>query len=176
MRLAGGVRATEPIKGALWFACFGALGLGFDVGLLWLLVRLTALPQAFAVALAFAATYAINFFLNRRFSFTDQGAAEGRVAGQLVRFAPQVGLDFALTLTSVELLTGLGIALLPARVLAGGTNAVINYTMYRWWTFRPARRGVTAPRRAVAVVRSKASSSQRTTAPARATASAPAQE
>jgi putative flippase GtrA len=60
---------------------------------------------------------------------------------QLLRFLPQVSLDLVLTLTAVQLLTGLGVQLLPARVLAGGSNATINYVMYRWWTFRPSRAG-----------------------------------
>jgi putative flippase GtrA len=114
------------------FAVLGGLGLGFDVCLLWLLVTVTALPEAAAVTLAFATTYVVNFFLNRRFAF----AADGPVGAQLLRFAPQIGIDYVLTLTAVEALTGLGLTLLAARILAGGSNAAINYTMYRWWTFR----------------------------------------
>jgi putative flippase GtrA len=114
------------------FALFGVLGLAFDASLLWLLVTFTPCAQALAVTLAFAVTYLLNFFLNRRFSF----AAEGAVGAQLARFVPQVGLDYLLTLTVVETLTGCAVTLLLARVLAGGTNAAVNYTMYRWWTFR----------------------------------------
>lgn len=122
------------------FACFGAAGLAFDVSLLWLLVTLTPLPQAVAITLAFAVTYLINFFLNRRFAF----ASDGNVRTQLVRFAPQLGVDYVLTMTAVETLAGLGIALLVARVLAGGTNAAFNYVTYRWWTLRPGRSNAVA--------------------------------
>jgi putative flippase GtrA len=117
------------------FAFFGALGLAFDVCLLWLLVVTTPLGEAAAVTIAFAVTYLLNFFLNRRFSF----AAEGRVGAQLLRFAPQLTVDYVLTLTAVETLTGLGVTLLLARMLAGGTNAAFNYVTYRWWTLRPGR-------------------------------------
>ena len=127
------------------FAAFGVLGLGFDVSLLAELGARTALSRTAAVTVAFGTTYLLNFFLNRRFSFAATGptgsstedGVPGRLGGQLARFAPQLGLDFVLTLTAVDLLTSLGIAVLVARVLAGGSNAAVNYTMYRWWTFRP---------------------------------------
>jgi putative flippase GtrA len=117
------------------FAAFGLAGLAFDMTVLALLVGFTPLPAIVCVAIAFAATYALNFALNRRYSF----GATGHVGPQLARFAPQVSADFVLTIVGVELLTtGLGLGVLVARVLAGGTNAVLNYTAYRWWTFRKA--------------------------------------
>src|SRR5437762_3494612 len=66
------------------FAAFGLLGLGIDVTLLGILLRLTSIDGPVAVTIAFAVTYVINFFLNRAFSF----AAHGAVAGQLARFLP----------------------------------------------------------------------------------------
>jgi putative flippase GtrA len=121
--------------------------LAFDVSLLWLLVTFTALPDAVALTLAFATTYLMNFFLNRRFSF----GAHGHLGTQLARFAPQVGVDYLLTISAVEAFTRLGVALLAARILAGGTNAVFNYAMYRWWVFvkpspLPAAPAVVRPR------------------------------
>ena len=118
------------------FAAFGALGLAIDVTILMILRRFTPLPLQAALLIAFAATYLINFFLNRRFSFH---AGHG-VSRQLTRFIPQVIADYVLTAVVVELLTGLGMATLFARVLAGSTNAVLNYVAYRYWTFRPSRR------------------------------------
>ena len=117
------------------FAAVGLLGLGLDVTLLALLLRWTPVARPLAVTLAFAATYAVNFTLNRYFSF----GAHGSVRGQLLRFAPQVTADYLLTLGSVEALTGLGLGVLVARVLAGGTNAALNYLAYRFWTFRRRR-------------------------------------
>jgi putative flippase GtrA len=115
------------------FALFGALGLAFDVSLLWLLVTTTPLANAVALTVAFVTTYLLNFFLNRRFSF----GAKAHLGTQLARFAPQVGVDYVLTVSAVETFTRLGVALLAARILAGGTNAAFNYAMYRWWVFRP---------------------------------------
>ena len=115
------------------FALFGALGLAFDVSLLWLLVTTTPLANAVALTVAFVTTYLLNFFLNRRFSF----GAKAHLGTQLARFAPQVGVDYVLTVSAVETFTRLGVALLVARILAGGTNAAFNYAMYRWWVFRP---------------------------------------
>lgn len=115
------------------FALFGALGLAFDVSLLWLLVTTTPLANGVALTVAFVTTYLLNFFLNRRFSF----GAKAHLGTQLARFAPQVGVDYVLTVSAVETFTRLGIALLAARILAGGTNAAFNYAMYRWWVFQP---------------------------------------
>lgn len=113
------------------FAVLGGLGLAFDVSLLGLLLTFTPLPDAAALTLAFATTYLLNFFLNRRFAF----GAQGHLGQQLVRFAPQVGIDYLLTISAVEIFTRVGLALLTARILAGGTNAAFNYSMYRWWVF-----------------------------------------
>ena len=117
------------------FALFGAAGLAFDMALLALLSHFTPLPPAVAVTLAFAATYGLNFVLNRRFSF---GAAGGHAGLHVARFAPQVAVDYVLTIAAVETLMALGAGLFTARVLAATTNAVFNYCTYRWWTFRPA--------------------------------------
>jgi putative flippase GtrA len=114
------------------FAALGVMGLGVDVALLGILLRFTAASKPVAVTLAFLATYAINFFLNRRFSFSVHGGIER----QLARFLPQIVLDYVLMLTAFEVLGALGIGALLARVLAGGTNAAVNYTAYRFWTFR----------------------------------------
>ena len=117
------------------FAAFGMLGLGIDLALLALLLAVTTLPRVAAITVAFLATYAINFALNRRFSFE----ADGSLAGQLRRFAGQVAVDYLLTLGAVQSFTALGVPVLAARVLAGGTNATFNYLTYRFWTFRTQR-------------------------------------
>jgi putative flippase GtrA len=140
LRRAGSASGEAPrvgqrttIRSLFSFAVVGGLGLTFDVCLLWLLTASTNLPKAGAVTIAFASTYVLNFFLNRRFSFA---AESGSIGPQLARFLPQVGLDYVLTLGAVEVLTGAGLALVPARIVAGGTNATVNYVLYRWWTFR----------------------------------------
>ncbi len=119
------------------FAAFGVLGLTIDVSLLALLQRYTPVSGLVAVTIAFVVTYGINFVLNRVFSFH----ARGPVLAQLRRFAPQVTVDYLLTIGAVGVLTHYGVPTLVARVLAGGTNAVFNYLAYRFWTFghEPAR-------------------------------------
>jgi len=116
------------------FAVLGVLGLGMDVALLAALLTFTAATKPVAVTLAFLVTYAVNFFLNRRFSFEVHGGVDG----QLIRFLPQIALDYVLMLTAFEGMTSMGIGVLYARVLAGGTNASLNYAAYRFWTFRSA--------------------------------------
>jgi putative flippase GtrA len=115
------------------FLALAGLGFGFDLALLAVLDAVTPLPAPATVTIAFWLTYALNFALNRTFAFRAGGHG---VRGQLVRFAPQVLGDYALTVAGVAALGALGVALVPARVVAGGTNLLFNYALYRWWTFR----------------------------------------
>ncbi|WP_203702638.1 GtrA family protein [Asanoa iriomotensis] len=115
------------------FLALAALGFGFDLALLAVLDAVTPLPAAATVSIAFWVTYALNFALNRTFAFHANGHG---VRGQLARFAPQVLGDYLLTLVGVTALGALGVGLVPARIIAGGTNLVFNYVLYRWWTFR----------------------------------------
>ena len=115
------------------FLAFSAVGLTFDLSLLAALDRWTPLADLVSLSVAFVATYALNFTLNRWFAF---GAAHGDATGQLARFLPQVAADYVLVLVGVSALQALGLPLLVARVLSAATNAVLNYTAYRWWTFR----------------------------------------
>ncbi|WP_203863048.1 GtrA family protein [Plantactinospora mayteni] len=123
------------------FAALAAAGFTFDLTTLALLNRYTPLPSPTAVTLAFWATYALNFALNRRFAFR---ANDRPVGPQLARFVPQVLGDYLLTLTAVLALQAIGVPLVAARIIAGGTNLVFNYVLYRWWTFR--RSGSRTPR------------------------------
>ncbi|GAB3513112.1 hypothetical protein GCM10027575_29490 [Phytohabitans suffuscus] len=115
------------------FVALAAVGFAFDLTMLALLNRYTPLPDAATVTLAFWATYALNFVLNRRFAFQ---ADEQAVGPQLARFMPQVLGDYLLTLTGVLALQAIGLPLITARIAAGATNLAFNYTLYRWWTFR----------------------------------------
>ncbi|GIF61984.1 hypothetical protein Ais01nite_00190 [Asanoa ishikariensis] len=115
------------------FLGLAGVGFAFDLTLLAVLDAVTPLPPAATVSIAFWATYALNFALNRTFAFHASGDG---VRGQLARFAPQVLGDYVLTVAGVTVLGALGIGLVPARIIAGGTNLVFNYVLYRWWTFR----------------------------------------
>ncbi len=115
------------------FLFFSGVGFGFDLTVLVALRTWTELPLWAAVTVAFVLTYALNFLLNRWFSFH---AERGEVRGQLRRFLPQVLADYLLVVFAVTLLVWLGLPDLVARTLSAGTNAVLNYCAYRWWTFR----------------------------------------
>lgn len=127
---------SRPIRhSTVRFALVGAAGYALDVTILALLTWHGGLSRPVNVSIAFWVTYAVNFVLHRRLTF---GAHTAAVGGQLVRYLPQVLADYALTLGAVEVLTALGLGLVEARLVAGGTNAVLNYCVYRWWTFRGA--------------------------------------
>ncbi|MFG1604968.1 GtrA family protein [Actinoplanes sp. NPDC049265] len=119
------------------YLALAGLGFAVDVGLLALLHRFTPLPSAAVVSIAFWLTYALNFVLNRRLAFH---AERGPIGRQLVRFLPQVLLDFVLTLSAVLAFQALGLALPVARIVAAGANLTLNYVLYRWWTFRGTRK------------------------------------
>lgn len=121
------------------FLAFSTFGLSFDLTVLWLLRELTTLPLLVAVTIAFVLTYVLNFFLNRHFAFD---ASHGQVGGQLGRFLPQVTADYLLVLFGVAALVSLGVPELVARTISSATNAILNYTAYRWWTFRGAQQAV----------------------------------
>lgn len=118
------------------FLAFAALGFTIDVTLLFLLETFTSLPLWASVSIAFWITYTVNFVMNRYFAF-DAGHRD--LSGQLTRYIPQVLVDYGLTVFGVELYTYLGAGLILARVIAGATNAIFNYVMYRWWTFGRSR-------------------------------------
>ena len=129
-----GSRLTRVWRHSLTrFLLFSAVGLSFDLTVLFLLLQYTAMPLWVAVTVAFALTYALNFMLNRWFAFD---AAHGHAGGQLRRFLPQVLADYLLVVFAVSLLVWLGLPDLLARTLSAATNAVLNYCAYRWWTFR----------------------------------------
>jgi len=125
------------------FAVVGAAGYSFDVTLLLGLTAWGVLPRAANVTIAFWVTYALNFVLNRRFAFHADHTGDLRT--QLLRYLPQVTVDFLLTLGGVELFAGVvHLPLFQARLLAAGPNAAFNYTAYRWWTFRRTRPDIAA--------------------------------
>lgn len=124
------------------FLLLATIGFGFDLALLSALHAFTRLPSAAAVSVAFWVTYVLNFLLNRSFAFSADDRAIGP---QLARFVPQVLGDYALTLGAVLALHATGVDLVVARVIAGATNLVFNYTLYRWWTFRRAQQAPEPP-------------------------------
>ncbi|BCB74777.1 hypothetical protein GCM10022251_79050 [Phytohabitans flavus] len=132
------------------FAALAAVGFAFDLTTLTLLNRYTPLPSPVTVTLAFWATYTLNFALNRHLAFRANGHAVGP---QLARFVPQVLGDYLLTLIAVLALQAIGLPLIAARIVAGATNLVFNYVLYRWWTFRRNTASTTRPRLSVVVRR-----------------------
>lgn len=121
------------------FTGLAAIGFAFDLTLLALLNRFTPLPTAATVSIAFWVTYALNFTLNRYFAFEAHGH-DHPVGPQVLRFVVQVLGDYVLTLGGVIALQRLGLNIVLARVGAGGTNLVWNYLLYRFWTFKDAKR------------------------------------
>lgn len=119
------------------FLFFSGIGYSFDITVLLLLEWAGWFPLLANVTIAFVLTYALNFLLNRHFTFD---AAHRDVRGQLGRYIPQVTVDYGLTLGGVWFFAEVvGLPVFVARFLAAGTNLIFNYLVYRFWTFRARR-------------------------------------
>lgn len=113
------------------FLIVGGASLAVDAGLLYVLHGLLGLWLEPATALAFLAGFAVNFGLNRQWSF----AATGRLRPQLVRYVALVAANLLVTVLLVKALTALGVLYLVAKVLTTAILATVNYVVSRKWIF-----------------------------------------
>lgn len=128
------LRTSKPSNGYRSFARFlivGVLSYAVDTGLLMLLHELARMWVPLAAALAFLSSVAVNFGLNRQWSFVSDGA----VLNQLVRYFLMVGLNLGLTVLMVTGLTRVGLSLFLSKTTSTGTLAVLNYFISRWFIF-----------------------------------------
>jgi putative flippase GtrA len=111
------------------FLCHGLLG--------W--------PLWLATTIAYGAAFALNFTLNRVFTFAEDGAREGAVQGQTVRFAILVGVNYFVTQGAMYLLTNAGINYLIAKPLATLIIMIYNFYLYKVWVFKAPAPAAEAP-------------------------------
>jgi putative flippase GtrA len=87
---------------------------------------------AIATSVAFLATLAVNFGLNKVFSFRSSGL----IRPAIVRYLLLVLVNYGATLLIVTGLTAAGLSYVVAKTLATVLNAVLNYLAYRHWVFK----------------------------------------
>lgn len=117
------------------YVLVGGLSYVTDAGGLWLLHGVAGVPLAAATTVAYAASFAVNFGLNRRVVFPG-----GRGMGtQLFRYVILVVANYIATMVVVLGLTGAGLNYLAAKTVAVVVIAVANYFLYRHWVFATRR-------------------------------------
>ena len=107
------------------FACIVA---AFDLN--------TAALVALATVIARSISGALNFTLNRRWSFVDSGSKRGEADTQAIRY---LALFLAQMLASMSLVTALSFVPLPLvglKMLVDGALFVVSYFVQRNWVFK----------------------------------------
>ena len=115
-----------------------------DLGLFALITALFSLNTAALVALATVlarlTSGALNFTLNRRWSFTDSGSKRGSISTQAARYLMLFFAQMLASMTLVTLLSFLPLPLVGVKMLVDGTLFVVSYFVQRNWVFKaPAR-------------------------------------
>jgi putative flippase GtrA len=107
-----------------------------DVGLLWLAHDVLGVPLAIATPLAFLASFAVTYTMQRVVTF----ASDSRVVPSVGRYTALVVFNTLATTAIVWGLNGLGGGWLVGKVVAVIATTVWNYFIYRYWVFARVRR------------------------------------
>lgn len=110
----------------------GVLSLVVDAGTLGLLYEVAGWPLWLATSAGFWLSFAVNFLANKYVTF----GARANGSRQLVRYAVLVALNYLANLGIVTGLVALGLAAVPAKVIAVAVLSVLNFIAYRQWVFR----------------------------------------
>lgn len=134
-----GDRRAMLMLGRIWslssvrYLVVGGFAFLFDVGLLWLLHEGLKIPLAISTPVAFLASFAVTYTLQRTIAFR----ADTGVAPSVLRYA---GLVLFNTLATTGIVWGwaaLGGPWLVGKVFAVVATTVWNYFAYRYWVFTP---------------------------------------
>lgn len=109
----------------------GVLSFAFDAGLLWLLHEVFAIPVAVATPVAFLASFAVTYSLQRTVAFRSDDA----VAPSVLRYTALVVINTIATTVIVWAVDSIGLPWLTGKVLAVAVTTIGNYFAYRYWVF-----------------------------------------
>ena len=110
----------------------GVLSLVVDAGTLGLLYEVAGWPLWLATSAGFWLSFTVNFLANKYVTF----GARAHGARQLVRYSVLVGLNYLANLGIVTGLVAIGLAAVPAKVIAVALLSILNFLAYRQWVFR----------------------------------------
>lgn len=127
-------------KQLLRFASSSLTCSAVDLGIFALLTTFlnaqTALLVAFATIFARFCSGALNFTLNRSWSFAETGSRRGNVKSQAPRYAALFFAQMFASMTLVTALSFLPIPLVGVKVLVDGTLFLVSYFVQRNWVFK----------------------------------------
>ncbi len=116
----------------------GGLAFLTDFSTLWLCHEPLGMPIWLAQTVAFAAAFVVNFGLNRVLTFADNGARDGAMHVQTVKFTILVAVNFFVTEGIMIGLTShaVGVDFRIAKVLSTGFITLYNFYIYKNWVFK----------------------------------------
>ena len=133
-RVRGGMRRPANWFELIRFATVGGSGYAINLATFTCYVHFANLDFRIAATLAFLVAVTNNFLLNRRWTFRVTG---GRAHFQALRFLTVSVVAFLFNLAVLELLvTGLGVAEVPAQALAIVAATPLSFLGNKLWTFR----------------------------------------
>ncbi len=132
-RVRRGMRSGENWLQLLRFGIVGASGYLVNLVVFWIATHPVGADHRVAATAAFVVAVSNNFLWNRTWTFR---VGHGRVHHQAVRFLVVSLAGFVVNLVVLELLvTGAGLADLPAQAIAVAVAMPVNFLGNRLWTF-----------------------------------------
>lgn len=122
---------------AIRYLLVGGFCFVVDVALLWLAHDVIGVPLAIATPVAFLASFAVTYTMQRVVAF----ASDSRVVPSVARYTALVIFNTIATTGIVWLVDEVGGGWFVGKVLAVVATTVWNYFAYRYWVFveSPAR-------------------------------------
>ena len=125
-----GGRAGQVLK----YLAVGGSAFVLDFGLLWLLKSGLALPAWFSAIVAFAVSTAWSFFLQRRYTFSD----DIHVGHSAVRYGILLVFNMALTAGIVELFDRYLDLYLVGKIVSTALTTLWNFPIMKLWVYPKA--------------------------------------
>ncbi|WP_236791737.1 GtrA family protein [Amycolatopsis sp. GM8] len=120
------------------FAIINGFTFGVDLSILTLTRSGFHWPLPVCVTLSYLIAFGLSFVLNRTFNFQSHAP----VAGQTLRYAVAVGVNYLVFILGVGAGLGLiGVEYHLSRLLAGAGEAIFMYSVMRWVVFTDAQQG-----------------------------------
>jgi len=120
---------------AVRYLVVGGLAFVVDFGLVFFFYQKIGWPLWLATGAGFIASFAVNYTLQRIFSFSSR-AAHG---GALLRYSLLVAVNTLLTIAIVTLLNSTILGWAGGKIIATIATMVGNYFAYRHWVFSTHR-------------------------------------
>lgn len=134
VRVSHGLRRRHNWLQLVRFGAVGATGYVVNLLVFALCVHAVGIDYRVSAAIAWVVSVLNNFWLNRHWTFAAKGA---HAFPQVVRFFVVSALAFAFTyVVLVALVSGAGVAKVPAQALAIAAGTPLNFVGQKLWSFR----------------------------------------